>query len=98
MKKFLILLLVSAAAQAVSAQPADGRRDFLAALFADWHYQAGGGVAVGGTMPLPMPRSIRRIEAFNPLLNLYVEGLASRPVSGRWGVATGLRLERKGMK
>lgn len=98
MKKFLFILFVTTVAQAVSAQPADERRDFLASLFADWRYQVGGGVAVGGTAPLPMPRSIRRIEAFNPLLNLYVEGLASRPVVGRWGIAAGLRLERKGMK
>ena len=64
----------------------------------DLHFSLGGGFAVGGTAPIPMPRSIRQIRSYNPQINLHAEGYLYRRLVGSWGVQTGLRVERKGMK
>lgn len=53
---------------------------------------------LGGTSPLPLPREIREIKSFNPLLNFYVEGMAEKHIDGAWHLRTGARLEQKGMK
>lgn len=61
------------------------------------------GLNVGAAMPLPMPRSIRAVERYNPLLNFAVEGrlryrfLTPDNTVQLWGLAVGLRLEHKGM-
>lgn len=63
-----------------------------------WAWSLGAGLEVGGTAPLPIPREIRKIEEFNPLLNFYAEGVAEKQIYGYWYLRTGLRLEQKGMK
>lgn len=63
-------------------------------------FSAGAGFQIGGTAPLPMPRSIRKIERYNPLLCLSLD-LQARKFLGdnaRFAVSLGLRLEQKGMK
>lgn len=65
-----------------------------------WHIAFGAGFQIGGFSPLPMPRSIRKIERFNPLFNVGLEGSIYRSVShdGRWLIGSGIRFEGKGMK
>ncbi|MBR1838175.1 MAG: PorT family protein [Bacteroidaceae bacterium] len=65
-----------------------------------WLFTAGAGFQIGGTAPTPMPRSIRKIESWNPLLCLSLEAQARRffDSEARWSVSAGLRLEQKGMK
>lgn len=55
------------------------------------------GYGLGGTAPLPLPAEIRQINGFKPLCNLSLQGLYNIGLSERWGILTGLRLERKGM-
>ncbi len=65
-----------------------------------WLLTAGAGFQIGGTAPLPMPRSIRKIEGFNPLLCLSLEVQARKffDDDARWSASIGLRFEQKGMK
>ncbi len=61
-------------------------------------YRVKAGIGLGGTSPLPLPAEIRKIEGFNPGLNLSVEGEAIKLFNDKWGLAFGLRLETKGME
>lgn len=65
-----------------------------------WQISLGTGFQIGGFAPLPMPRSIRKIEEYNPFFNVGLEGNVCRSVSndGRWLIGSGLRFESKGMK
>lgn len=63
-----------------------------------WHYSAGVYYQLGGTSPIPLPASIRKIKSFKPGFGWAVEGLVHRHLKGRWDIAAGLRLEQKTMK
>ncbi len=69
-------------------------------LLHGWLFTAGAGVQIGGMTPTPMPRAIRKIEQYNPLLCLSLELQARKffDNSSRWSASIGLRLEQKGMK
>ena len=51
------------------------------------------GYTVGGTIPTHIGKEIRGINSFNPGLNFSLGAEASLPLSGRWSIHTGLRLE-----
>ncbi len=55
------------------------------------------GYGIGGTSPLPIPAEIREINGYNPLFNISAQALYNIGLSERWGILTGLRIERKGM-
>jgi len=61
-------------------------------------YRVKAGIAIGGTSPLSLPAEIRKINGFNPGLNLSIEGEALKLFNESWGISLGLRLETKGMK
>ena len=65
-----------------------------------WEYVVKAGFNVGGTSPLPLPREIRSIDSYNPLLCISLEGDIKKwiGVDRRWGLMVGLRLENKGME
>lgn len=73
-------------------------RNILRAALKGWEVSLGAGVEIGGTSPLPLPRSIRKINSFRPRLNLQIEGAAHKHFDKHWGISLGLRLETKGMK
>ena len=73
-------------------------RNIILAALKGWQVAVGAGLEMGGASPVPIPRSIRKINSFNPLLNLYLEGTAYKSFTPRWGMALGLRFETKGMK
>lgn len=53
---------------------------------------------IGGTSPVGLPNTIRKIESYNPLFNPMIGyGIAYR-VNDKWEIESGLRLEYKGMK
>ncbi len=60
-------------------------------------YQFTIGYNLGGTLPMPLPASIRSIDAFRPTASLAVGGIAALPLGETWSIATGLRFENKGM-
>ena len=55
------------------------------------------GYGIGGTSPLPMPAEIREINGYKPLFNISAQALYNIGLSEKWGILTGLRIERKGM-
>lgn len=65
-----------------------------------WEYTVKAGLNVGGTSPLPLPREIRSIDSYNPMLCISLEGDIKKWLGAerRWGVMLGLRLENKGME
>lgn len=76
----------------------DTDHNLLRAALRGWHVSLGAGFNIGGTSPLPLPRSIRKINSFNPLLNFNIEGMAHKSFTKNWGMSIGLRFETKGMK
>lgn len=72
-------------------------RNILRAALKGWEIELKAGYAIGGTSPLPLPRSIRHINSYNPQLNLYLGGNALKKICGPWGISVGLNLETKGM-
>lgn len=65
-----------------------------------FHYEVNTGFNIGGAAPLPMPAEIRKIEGYNPNLNLRLGAKASYWFANqdKWGIAAGVRFETKGMK
>lgn len=61
--------------------------------------EAVAGANIGGASPIPLPAEIRKIESYNPNLNLQLGVTATRwfTLEKRWGVSVGLHLETKGM-
>lgn len=56
------------------------------------------GYNIGGTAPVSMPATIRKLSKYSltPSVQLSVD--AYKPIGGRWGVDVGLALENKAMK
>ncbi|MBP3774150.1 MAG: PorT family protein [Bacteroidaceae bacterium] len=55
------------------------------------------GYSIGGTTPIPLPATIRSIDAFRLTPSLMVGADAWLPVGRQWGVSAGLRVENKAM-
>lgn len=55
------------------------------------------GYNIGGTSPLPMPATIRSIDAFRLTPSFLVGGDVILPLGDRFGLSAGLHLENKGM-
>lgn len=99
MKKIIIATLVSLAfgAQTMSAENAVNA---TLGFFKSLEYEVNAGTNIGGSSPIPLPVEIRKINSFNPELNLEL-GAKVRKWFGpgeKWGAGIGVRLETKGMK
>ena len=55
------------------------------------------GYMVGGTAPVGLPATIRSLDSYKLEPNVTVGIDVNKPLGEHWGVATGLRLENKGM-
>jgi hypothetical protein len=55
------------------------------------------GFAIGASAPLGIPVTIRKIESYNPGLQLSLEVGAQYHLSEKWSLATAIRVEQKGM-
>ena len=98
MKKTLIISLLIISAIAVQAQIKDTDRNLVDAANKGWQFRIGAGYLLGGTAPLPIPAEIRKIEGFNPGLNLSVEGSMQKDLGkSGFGIQLGLRFDTKGM-
>ncbi|MCD8290766.1 MAG: PorT family protein [Prevotella sp.] len=53
--------------------------------------------SIGGSMPIGMPATIRSLDKYSLEANVQVGVDVYEKFSKRWGLATGLRLENKGM-
>lgn len=86
-KKILSLIFLAAVATSASAT---GILDNL-------QYDLRAGYNIGGTAPMGMPASIRSLDAYR-LTPSFMVGLGVyKPLTDKWGLTTGLRLENKGM-
>lgn len=95
MKRLSIFILsIIMVATAVSAESfLKDVKQFLKPWRVDVHL----GYEIGGTAPLGMPASIRKLNKFSLTPNLLLGLDAHRQLSGRWGIMTGIHFENKGM-
>lgn len=102
MKQTLLLILLLLGTLTTQAQRMGEAKEtddnLLRAALRGWHVRVGAGVDIGGTSPLPIPAEIRKIESFNPTLNIHLEGAAQKMFGKHWGMMLGIRFERRGMK
>ena len=59
--------------------------------------RARAGYNIGGTTPIPLPETIRRINSYRLTPSLMVGLDARLPLSKQWGIMAGIRFENKGM-
>lgn len=88
MKKTIILTVLAASAFAVA--PAKK-------IFEDLAYNLRVGYSIGGTAPVNMPASIRKLNKFTLTNNLQLGIDARRKFDDRWGALVGVHFENKGM-
>ena len=55
------------------------------------------GYHLGGTSPLPLPATIRSIDAFRPTVSVRIGADATLMLANSWGLTAGLFFEGKGM-
>lgn len=67
-------------------------------FFNDMEVTARVGYALGGTAPLGMPATIRKVESFPLKFNYELGVEALKPLDDKWGVALGLRFENNSME
>ena len=79
----MLTLALSAAAQSESGKK--------------FEYRIKAGFNIGGTLPIPLPAEIRKIESYSPTMAFTVEGSVLRWFTPKWALTTGLRFETKGM-
>ncbi|MDE5876102.1 MAG: PorT family protein [Muribaculaceae bacterium] len=99
MKKIVIVILgalIFGLRDMSATEKTNGVKEFFAGL----EYEVNAGTNIGGASPIPLPSEIRKIDSYNPDLNLQI-GVSARKWLGdkeKWGVGLGIRLETKGMK
>jgi hypothetical protein len=86
--KIKFFLILFAAAFSFAGEKQSGFWDFIAKI----------GLNLGGSMPIPIPANIDKVESYNPSFTPTVEVEAIRWLSGKVGVSAGLRSDNKGMK
>ena len=99
MKKFLLTLIGLFTLGAASIQAQEKENKFMD-FFKSLEYEVNAGTNIGGASPIPLPSEIRKINSYNPELNLQI-GATARKYFGeneKWGAGIGIRLETKGMK
>ncbi len=98
MKKTILTLFTLLCFGASGVKAANGEEND--GFFKNLEYEVNAGTNIGGASPLPLPSEIRKINSYDPELNLQI-GASVRKWFGpeqKWGVSLGLRLETKGMK
>ena len=84
-------ILLSALFAAISAGTMAG--NYLEGV----EYYARIGYSIGGTAPLPMPPSVRKLNHFSLSPNFLFGADAVKPLHDQWSVMVGIRFENKGM-
>lgn len=99
--KYKNIALLAITILSLSTQSVKGETDNkFVNFFRGLEYEVNAGTNIGGASPLPLPAEIRKIESYNPELNLQVGASVRKWLSndGKWGVGLGIRVETKGMK
>lgn len=97
MKKSFLLLPVLFLHDIISAQESHITPQLQHHL---WEYEVKVGFNLGGITPIPIPNEIREIRNYNPTFLFTIEGNLSKwfKESHQWGIASGIRIETKGMR
>lgn len=96
MKRYICSLVAAAAL----TLPAFGQIEDAKMPWSDLHgleYEVFAGVNIGGASPVPVPNEIRKIESYDPELNLNIGVRATKMFDDRWGARVTLKFETKGM-
>lgn len=88
MNRFFSILMIAALTVTASAEN----------ILAGWDYKARLGWNIGGMAPVGMPATIRSMNDYKLKANLALGIDAHHPLSGQWGVLTGLHVETKAME
>ncbi len=91
-KKIIIVTVALLTVAASSAQSI-----FHKGILADVKYGARFGYNIGGSAPLSMPASIRKLNKFPLTPNLAFGINAEKPLTNDFGLMVGIRFENKGM-
>lgn len=106
MKRINILLTAAMLGAATAATAANNEikdgpsRDYAPGSFlGSLDYEVQAGLNIGGASPMPLPAEIRRIDGFDPGMNLMIGVKAVKWINpdSKWGVGVALRFESKGM-
>ncbi len=89
---FLLSLVVS-----VTAIQAESFLSNVKAFIKPWRVDVHLGYAIGGSAPIGVPESIRKLNKFSLTPNLMLGLDAHRQINDRWGFMTGIHFENKGM-
>ncbi len=91
-----IFMIATGYVQAQSGTSSHNTNFFRTAI--DYSIQAQ--FSIGGSSPLGLPQTIRKIESYNPGLQVGLEANATKWLgkSKNWGFRSGIRFETKGMK
>ncbi|MTG96613.1 MULTISPECIES: porin family protein [Myroides] len=97
--KYIYIILVALMPLYVTAQVTENTKEENFFIH-NMDYQVRAQFSIGGSSPLGLPREIRKIDSYNPTLQLGLEANATKwlTVDQKWGVRIGLRFEGKGMK
>ena len=91
MKQKIAYMILMAASLFVGSRAEAGTLDSL-------QLKARAGYNIGGTMPVPLPATIRSLDGYSLTPSFMVGADAVLPLTRQWGIMTGLRFENKGMK
>ena len=91
MKKiFMAIALFTISIATYAWKPAD--------LLHNYSYYARAAYNLGGTAPIGMPSTIRKMNSYSLRPNFMLGVDAYHPFNDRWGIMFGLHFENKGMK
>lgn len=90
--KFIIILLaLTSISTVVFADNGDDKKKTL-----DWYLNLG--INIGGSMPVPLPEEVRKIESYNPKINPHIGISTVYHLDKKWGISTELSVGSKGMR
>jgi len=90
-KKHIATIFLTAAALMTSSQAVAGN------LIDSLQIKARVGYSIGGTAPIPLPATIRSIDAYRLTPSIMAGFDALIPLNNQWGIMTGLYVENKAM-
>ena len=99
-KRYIIGIFAVALGSIAATAQVDRSAGIIRSMLHGVEYEVYAGANIGGASPLPLPAEIREINSYNPQLNFHIGANVTKwlDVQKKWGVAVGLRLERKGME
>lgn len=90
-KLLIILFIFTTLSTNIRADEGDDKKKTL-----DWYLNLG--INIGGSMPVPLPAEVRKINNYNPKINPHIGISTIYNLNKKWGIGTELSLGIKGMR